>query len=130
MTKKLLMLFVLLQASLGFAQTGSITGTVTDAEGIGLPGVNIVEKGTQNGVVSDFDGNFTIATNSNATLIFSYLGFVTKETAVGDKKFITISLEEDFSKLDEVVVIGYETVRRRDITGAVSTVDTEKAYFI
>jgi len=128
MTKKLLMLFVLLQASLGFAQTGSITGTVTDAEGIGLPGVNIVEKGTQNGVVSDFDGNFTIVTNSNATLMFSYLGFVTKEVSVAGKTSIKISLEEDLAQLDEVVVIGYGTVKKSDLTGSVATVDTEKAY--
>ena len=127
MTKKLLVLFVILQASFAFAQSRSVTGTVTDESGIGLPGVNILETGTQNGVVTDFDGGFAISTDDASTLTISYVGFVTQVIEVKGKTTINVSLAEDLESLDEVVIIGYEAVKKRDLTGAVSSIDTKNA---
>lgn len=105
-----------------------ITGTITDANAQPLPGANILEKGTTNGVQTDFDGKFSITlSNPNATLVISYLGFVTKEVAVNNQTNITVSMEEDVAGLDEIVVIGYGTARRKDLTGAVATLKLEDA---
>lgn len=103
-----------------------VSGTVTDNTGQPLPGANILEKNTSNGVQADFDGNFTLSVSGdNATLVVSYLGFLTKEIAVNNQNNITIALEEDAQGLDEVVVVGYGTARKRDITGAVTRVNLE-----
>lgn len=107
-------------------QKQQITGTVTDSNGQPLPGVNILEKGTNNGVQSDFDGNYIISSsNGNATLVFSFMGFKTKEVAVNNKKNINVTLEEDVSSLDEVVVVGYGTQKKVNLTAAVSMVGEE-----
>ncbi|SDF18128.1 TonB-linked outer membrane protein, SusC/RagA family [Pricia antarctica] len=107
-------------------QEREIEGTVTDEQGTPLPGANIIEKGTANGVTADFDGNFSISTdNENAILVVSYIGFATKEVAVEGKSEIQITLSEDSAKLDEVVVVGYGTVKRSDLTGATSSVSTK-----
>lgn len=104
----------------------AITGTVTDAEGLPLLGVNILEKGTQNGTVADFDGNFEInVIDDAAVLVFSSLGFVTKEVIVGGNRSLQVVLEEDAQQLDEVVVVGYGEVRASDATGAVSSIKAE-----
>ena len=85
-----------------------ISGSITDADGVPLPGANIVEKGTSNGVTADFDGNFTIeVANENATLVVSYIGYATKEIALNGQTTIAVSLEESAAGLDEVVLIGY-----------------------
>jgi len=103
-----------------------ITGTITDVNGQPLPGANILEKGTSNGVQTDFDGKFTLTTSTeNAILVISYLGFTSKEVAVNNQTNIRITLEEDIAGLDEVVVVGYGTARRKDITGSVSSVKLE-----
>lgn len=103
-----------------------IKGTVTDENGTPLPGANIVEKGTTNGVTADFDGNFAIVLeNDNAVLEVSYIGFTTLEVATDGQAQLQIVLQEDSAKLDEVVVVGYGTARRKDISGAVSTVRLE-----
>lgn len=86
------------------AQSSTVTGTVTDDSGVPLPGANVVEKGTSNGTSADFDGNYTISVGSNATLIFSSLGYTTKEVAVNGQASVNVSLGEDASQLDEVVV--------------------------
>lgn len=105
------------------AQT--ISGTVT-SNAQPLAGASIIEKGTTNGVQSDFDGNFTITSSSeNATLIVSYVGFITKEVAVNNQTNLSISLEEDLSGLDEVLIVGYGTQKRSNVTGAISTVGEE-----
>lgn len=105
------------------AQT--ITGTVTSSAQP-LAGASIIEKGTTNGVQSDFDGNFTISnTSENAILIISYVGYITKEIAVNGKSTISISLEEDVSSLDEVVIVGYGTTKKVNLTGAISVVGEE-----
>ncbi|MBO5079276.1 MAG: TonB-dependent receptor [Bacteroidaceae bacterium] len=106
-----------------FAQTA--TGVVKDKAGEPMIGVNVLVKGTTNGTITDFDGNFTISdVPSNATLVVSYIGYLTKEVKAGQN--LIVVLEEDNKTLDEVVVIGYGTVKRRDLTGAVASVTGEK----
>ncbi|MBT9188266.1 SusC/RagA family TonB-linked outer membrane protein [Zobellia russellii] len=101
-----------------------ITGTVTDSGGVPLPGANIVEKGTTNGVTADFDGNFSMKTSNNdAILVVSYIGFATKEIPVNGQTNMVITLEESAAGLDEVVVVGYGSQSKKKITSAVSEVD-------
>lgn len=104
----------------------TITGTVLDELGAPLPGASIVEKGTTNGTQSDFDGNFSIEiADENAVLVVSYIGFATKEIPVNGQTNLSIAMEESTAGLEEVVVVGYGSIRRSDVTGAVSTVDSE-----
>lgn len=103
-----------------------VSGVVTSENGDPIPGVNIMIKGTKTGVSTDFDGNYTIdVANQNTTLVFSYIGFVTKEVVVGNQTTINVSLTEDVSELEEVVVVGYGTQKKESLTGAVSTVNSE-----
>lgn len=97
----------------------TVTGTVTGAEdGMLLPGVSVIEKGTSNGTATDFDGNYTISVASDAVLVFSYIGFTTKEVSVGGKTAIDVVMNSDTQQLDEVVVIGYGTQKKELVTGA------------
>ncbi len=101
-----------------------ITGTVTDENGMPLPGANIIVKGTSNGAVSDFDGNYTLNIANNATiLVFSYIGYLTEEIEINGRKTIDYTFKPDTSTLDEIVVVGYGTQRRIDVTGSVSTLE-------
>lgn len=102
-----------------------VKGVVQDSGGLTLPGVNILEKGTNNGVITDFDGNFSIKVQSNATLVFSYVGFNTQEISVSGQTSIKVALIENLESLDEVVVIGYGSQLKEDISGSVATVDTK-----
>ncbi|WP_246146921.1 SusC/RagA family TonB-linked outer membrane protein [Seonamhaeicola marinus] len=102
----------------------TVSGTVSDASGP-LPGVNIVVKGTSQGTQTDFDGNYSLSVDSNATLVFSFLGYKTKEVAVGGNAKVDVILEEDVAGLDEVVVVGYSTKKRGELTGSVSTIQSE-----
>lgn len=103
-----------------------ISGTVTDNNGQPIPGVNVIEKGTNNGQQTDFDGGFTIdLSNQNATLVLSYVGFKTKEVTIGNQTVLSIVLEEDISVLDEVVVVGYGTQKKVNLTAAVSVIGSE-----
>ncbi len=105
----------------------SITGSILDSNNQPLPGASIVEKGTSNGTQSDFDGNFEIqVTDGNAVLVVSYVGFSTQEIPLAGQTNVTISLKEDAAKLDEVVVIGYGTQKKSDLTGAVGSVKAEE----
>jgi len=102
----------------------TVTGTITDASGMPLPGVNVLEKGTTNGAQSDFDGNYSIiASSSNAVLVFSFVGLTTAERTVGSNTVLDVQMEEDSQALDEVVVVGYGTQRKSTLTGSVSTLD-------
>ncbi|CAM4241288.1 TonB-dependent receptor [Zobellia roscoffensis] len=104
----------------------TVSGIVTDADGIPLPGANIVEKGTSNGVTADFDGNFSIeVSDKNAILSISYIGYTTKDIVVEGTAPITVQLQPDAAKLEEVVVVGYGTQRKTDLTGAIATVKSE-----
>ena len=100
-----------------------VSGTVTDADGESLPGANVLEKGTSNGVVTDVDGNFSITVDEGAILVVSYIGFATREIPVENRTNISIQLEESLEGLDEVVVVGYGTVKKRDLTGSVKAVE-------
>lgn len=105
-------------------QQHEITGNVTDNNGSPLPGASILEKGTTNGVQTDFDGNFTLAVaNQNATLVISYMGFTTKEVALNGQASVAIQLEENAAALDEIVVVGYGVQKKVNLTGSVATVD-------
>ena len=106
-------------------QAQTITGKVTDESGNPLPGASVVEKGTVNGTTTDFDGNFTIDVTENATLVISYLGFVTQEVVVGNQTNIAIQLVTDATQLDDVVVVGYGVQRRSDVTGSIASVKSE-----
>ncbi|MGI9550519.1 MAG: carboxypeptidase-like regulatory domain-containing protein, partial [Aurantibacter sp.] len=98
------------ETTTGQPQDHTITGTITDENGTPLVGANILEKGTLNGTQTDFDGNFTITvSDENATLVVSYLGFTTREIAVGGQTELTITLAESAAGLEEVVVVGYGT---------------------
>ena len=104
----------------------SIKGKVIDKDGMPLPGANILEKGTSNGTQSDFDGNFSLDLSSgNATLVVSYIGYLTKEMVVESQTNITITLTEDAEGLDEIILVGYGTQKKSDLTGAVSSVKGE-----
>lgn len=106
-----------------YAQTTTIEGKITDATGMSLPGVNINEKGTKNGTSTDFEGSFKInVSNSKAILIISYLGFQTQEVSVAGKSKINVTLAEQSNSLNEVVVVGYGSVKKTDLTGSVSTI--------
>ena len=107
--------------SLSAQQT--VSGTVSDSQGVPLPGASVLEKGTTNGTQSDFDGNFTLDVSaSNAVLVISYIGFATQEIPVDGQDTISVALEESAAGLEEVVVIGYGEVRKKDLTGSVSKV--------
>lgn len=110
----------------GFAQK-AVTGRVTDAAGEPLIGVSVVVKGTSQGGVTDLDGNFTIPNASpSTTLQFSYVGYKTKDLKVGSNGTLTVVLDEDNQALDEVVVVGYGTMKKSDLTGSVASVSSEK----
>ncbi len=105
----------------------TISGTVTDVDGQPIPGVSVVEKGTSNGVASDFDGNYSINVSSNnAVLIFSSIGFAKQEISIGQKTVLNIQMQEDAQSLEEVVVVAYGTSTKKDLTGAVSVIGAEE----
>ena len=100
-----------------------VTGTVTE-NGDPMPGVNVVVKGTLTGMVTDVNGRYTITVpNANAVLVFSFIGYVTSEMTVGERRIIDVELREESSQIEEVVVIGYGTARKRDLTGSVVQVN-------
>lgn len=110
-----------------FAQGHQVSGLIKDTAGEPMIGVNVLVKGTTNGTITDFDGKFTLSNvSNNATLVVSYIGYLTKEVKYTGQKEMVVSLEEDSKALDEVVVIGYGTVKRRDLTGSVASVTGEK----
>lgn len=108
------------------AQT-TVSGTVLDEAGVPMLGVNVIEKGTTNGTNTDFDGNYTLSVSgNNAVLVFSYLGFQTREVSVSGQSNINVTLAQDVSALSEVVVIGYGTQRRESVTGSVVSIKGEE----
>lgn len=120
---KILTLFFVVHVG---AQNIGVSGIVNDNTGFPIPGVNVIVKNTTKGAVTDFDGEFTVSdVPSGSTLVFSYIGYITKEVVVTSSDKLTIVMEEDLAKLDEVVVIGYGAQRKKEITGAVSVVSSE-----
>ncbi|PRX43238.1 SusC/RagA family TonB-linked outer membrane protein [Salegentibacter salegens] len=103
-----------------------VTGVVLDAEnGMPVPSANVIEKGTSNGVLTNFDGEFSIQVPAESILVFSYIGYATKEVQVNGRTEIEVSFEPEAAALQEVIVVGYGTQRKADLTGAVSVVDME-----
>ena len=107
------------------AQTITLTGNVKDKTGEPIIGASILEKGTTNGTITDFDGNFTLKVSGKVPVIVSYIGMKTQEFNVKGKTRIDVTLEDDTQNLDEVVVIGYGTAKKKDLTGSVSTINSE-----
>ncbi len=108
--------------SLNSARLVRVTGTVTDETNDPLPGVSIVEKQTQKGTVTDANGAFSLEVQPGATLVFSFVGFAAQEVVVGSQTNLTIRLKEDVNQLAEVVAVGYQTLRKSDVTGAIANV--------
>ena len=125
--KTFLFLAIIMAFSLGsFAQT-TITGSVTGEDGAGIPGVSIVVVGTVQGTITDIDGNFTLSVPESANkLMFSYIGMLTQEVEIGDQTTINVVMEPDVIGVDEVVVVGYGTRMKEELTGAISTVSADK----
>ncbi|MEQ9297879.1 MAG: TonB-dependent receptor [Cyclobacteriaceae bacterium] len=124
-----LMVGLLAQGYTITAQQLSISGTVSSDDGEGIPGVNILVKGTTTGTVTDIDGNYVISVDGNVTLVFSSIGFVTQEVSVANRTSIDIIMETNVEALDEVMIVAYGTVKKRDLTGSISSVkgkDMEK----
>ena len=108
-----------------YGQQLKVKGTVT-GDGSLLPGVSVAVKGEQVGSVTDFDGNFEISANKDDVLIFSYVGFKTLEVDLEGRNNLDVNLIADVSELEEVVVVGYGSVKRKDLTGAVSTIKSDE----
>ena len=120
---KIFMCAVLMLSCVAMSNAQTVSGNVK-ADGQPLPGATVLLKGTSKGTSTDFDGNFSIEANAQNVLVISYIGYSTKEILVGNQKQINVSLEQD-NKLDEIVVIGYGTQRKSDLTGSVSSVSAE-----
>ena len=121
----LTLLFVCLVPLSSLAQTIQLTGTVTDTKGETLIGASALEKGTTNGCITDIDGNFTLTVAPNATMVISYVGYVAQEVPLKGQKVLNVTLKDDTEMLDEVVVVGYGTMKKSDMTGAISSVKSE-----
>lgn len=119
-------LICFLLTSSAFAQESTIQGVVSDSEGLPIPGVSVAEKGTSNGVVTDFDGEYSITVASSATLTFSYLGYDTHEIDVDGKSTIDVTMQASTSELDEVVVVGYGTQKKMNLTGSVASISGDE----
>ncbi|MBN1597674.1 MAG: TonB-dependent receptor [Bacteroidales bacterium] len=123
MKRKLFLLSVLL-AGILYVSGQQITGNVTDETDSPLPGVNVIIKGTTTGTITDADGNYAIEVpDAESELVFSYVGYLTETIQVGDKSVIDMQLISDLAELEEVIVVGYGSIRRKDITTAISTID-------
>ena len=107
--------------------TRKITGIIKDQSGEPVIGANIVEKGTTNGTITDIDGEYSLEVGSNSILVVSYIGYITQEIPVGKNNTLDVLLREDTETLDEVIVIGYGTTKRKDFTGSVSSVKLENS---
>lgn len=105
-------------------QLKKVSGKIVDDLKVPMIGVSVIEKGTSNGVISDLDGNYELQVKEGATIVFSYVGYVTQEKKV-TANIVNITMKEDSKTLDEVVVVGYGVQRKSDLTGAISSVKTE-----
>jgi len=119
----LVLTFIIFSFGCVSAQKTVIKGTVTDTNDQLMIGVNVLEKGTSNGTITDFDGNYSLSVSTSATIVYSYIGYGTIEVNVGDQSTINVSLIEEAGSLDEIVLVGYGSQKRKNVTGAVSVVD-------
>jgi TonB-linked SusC/RagA family outer membrane protein len=122
----LIAILLFFYTTMAFAQN-AVTGKVTDVSGEALIGVNVLVKGTSNGTITDFDGKYTLQqVPAQSILTFSYVGYTSQEIAVENRRTIDVQLKDDMQRLDEVVVVGYGTQQKRDITGSVAVVDAKE----
>lgn len=126
MRQLILILISALCLSFTAASQNKVSGIITDEQGQPIPGVNIIEKNTTNGFVSDFDGNYILTVKANATLVFSYIGYKTQEISVNNRTSINVTMATDNAQLDEVVVIGYGAVKRDNIATSMVSVSGEE----
>ena len=122
---RLVCLVFILLTSNSYGQDKNIEGIVSDNSGIPLPGVTVIKKGTKIGTSTDFGGNFNLTANTGEIIVFSYVGFKTKEVEIGDSNTYNIFLEEENMSLDEIVVVGYGTQKKSDIISSVTSVKSE-----
>jgi TonB-linked SusC/RagA family outer membrane protein len=122
----ILTLFLVFMVQLTFAQEKTVTGTVVDEDGLTLPGVNVIVQGTNNGTQTDFDGNYSINTANGQILVFSYVGFATQRVTVGNSNNVNVTLAVDAAALEEVVVVGYASYRKSEITGSTVQLDNSQ----
>lgn len=120
-----LLVFLSLFPFLGFAQGVNVKGVVYDETGTPAMGVNILKKGTTEGTITDMDGQFELSAQKGDVLVFSYIGYTTQEVTYNNQPKIEIRLAEDSEKLDEIVVVGYGTMKKSDLTGAISSVNVD-----
>ncbi len=111
---------------IAFSQTKTVRGTVTDTQGEPIPGASITISGTQRGTLTDIDGKFNIEASANNKLIVSFIGYIKKEVPVDNNTDFTITLQENLTELDDVVVVGYGTQKRATLTGSVSSVASKE----
>jgi len=123
--KPLVLLFLLCLFPMGALAQSIVKGTVTDESGEPIIGATVKVEGSNEGAITDFDGNYSVQATSNATLSFSYVGYVPQKVKVGGKNAINVTLKEDSQMLNDVVVVGYGTMKKSDISGSVATVDQE-----
>ncbi|RAI94131.1 SusC/RagA family TonB-linked outer membrane protein [Algoriphagus yeomjeoni] len=120
------LLLVLLSITHGYSQNAQISGTVYDETGQPLPGATILVKGTTTGTTTDLDGKYSISSPANGTLVFSFIGYTATEVVVGNQTVIDVNLTPDLSDLEEVVVVGYGTAKKSQLTGAISSVGSKE----
>ena len=122
--KPLVVLCLLCLLPLGAMAQSIVKGVVNDEAGEPIIGATVKVQGTNEGAITDMDGNFSVKAGANATLNVSYIGYESLNVAVGGKSFITVVLKEDSRTLDDVVVVGYGTMKKSDISGSVASVNT------
>lgn len=121
-----LVCFAFLGVMMAYASPGTVKGKVIGSDGYGIAGVNVIEKGTTNGVITDVEGRYVLnLTTENPVIAFSFIGYVSQEFSVGNKTVVDIVLKEDVKALEEVVVVGYGTQKKKDLTGAIASVNSE-----
>ena len=118
MKKHILTCLLMLFGAVSLMAQNKVTGTITDNSGYGVIGASVIEKGTRNGAVADLDGNYEITVRQGATLVFSAIGYKDQEVVVGSQSVVNVLLVEDSELLDEVVVVGYGTMKRSDLSGS------------
>ena len=121
----LLILTLLFTLHLSAQNKKTITGTILDEKGESIIGASVAVKGTANGTITDIDGKFSLDVNENDILAITYVGFLAQEIPVTGKSNLQITLKENAEMLDEIVVVGYGVMRKRDLTGAVSSIDSK-----